>query len=289
MTVWPHNSRRGPFRWKGVAGVGVATLVVGCGTSAPSPDGGLRFDVPPVPTAVYATGDSIALSVESPMGALRMSMNSRMTLDIQFARAQEGVELSAQVTDFEASFDNPMTGQIGADEDDLEGPLVFVVRPGGDVVVNTTPSLSGAAEQLRPFQSLPYDFFPRLPGRAVSPGQTWVDTVAWAGGTGEAPYSSTTVYTYTLAGDTTVAGSSLLKITVSGDTSMEGSMETGGVAIEQSLTGTTVGHYLWDPVAGLVHSAELNRDLEGSLRVPSMNLPAMPIRAQGPFRTQIQN
>lgn len=279
----------GTLRSERLIWVGVAALATGCGSSPPSPDGGLRFDVPTAPGAVYTTGDSLAISVDSPMGAMTLNMDSRMTLDLAFARAQEGVQISAQVTDFDASMNNPMTGRISADENDVEGPLVFVLKPNGDVSVDATPSMSGVGEQLRPFQALPYDMFPRLPGRVVPQGQSWVDTVAWNGGPDGGAFASSTVYTYTLAGDTTVAGVSLLKISVAGDTSLEGSMETGGFAIEQSLSGTTAGFYLWDPVASLVHSAELNRDLEGSLRVPSMNLPAMPIRAQGPFKTQIQN
>lgn len=289
MSVRQRFPRLGHFLEGGLVWAGLGGLMAGCGSSTPSPDGGLRFDVPGAPTAVYTTGDSLAISVDSPMGAMTLNMDSRMTLDLAFERAQEGVQVSARVTEFEASLNNPMTGRVTADEDDVEGPLVFVVAPDGDVAVDSTPSLSGAGEQLRPFQSLPYDLFPRLPGRVISPGQSWVDTVAWDGGPEQGAFASNTVYTYTLSGDTTIAGASLLKITVEGDTSLEGSMETGGFTIEQSLSGTTVGFYLWDPVAKLVHSAELNRNLEGSLRVPSMNLPAMPIRAQGPFKSRIQN
>ena len=276
-------------RMTGGSSVAVAALMAGCGTSGPSPDGGLRFDVPATAAAVYTTGDTLALSVDSPMGAMTLNMDSRMTLDLAFERAQDGVQVSAQVADMDASLTNPMTGRSSVDESDVDGPLVFVVQPDGSVAVAATPTVSGAGEELRPFQSLPYELFPRLPGRVISPGGSWVDTVTWNSGPDEGPLASSTVYTYTLAGDTTVAGSVLLKIDVAGETSLEGSMETGGLHIEQSLSGTTSGFYLWDAEAGLLHSAELNRELEGSLRVPSMNIPAMPIRARGPFKTQLQN
>ena len=69
------------------------------------------------------------------------------------------------------------------------------------------------------------ELLPRFPGRPLHPGDTWADTVisrrrTSAGldvpvpisGTGEA----TTVYTYSLVGDTLVDGRTLRKITVSG-------------------------------------------------------------------------
>jgi len=263
--------------------------VAGCGTAAPSPDGGLRFGLPSSPTAVYTTGDSLNITVDSPMGALTLEMDSEMTLEMSFERTSGGIKVTADVADFDASLSNPMTGTTTADESSVAGPLVFVVAADGDVTVDTLPTVSGGAEQLRPFLSLPHEIFPRLPVRAVAQGASWIDTVSWGGSPGEGSFASTTVYTHTLAGDTMIAGTRLLNISVTGEVSLDGSMESGGFDIEQSLSGTTTGFYLWDPVGGLLHAAELNRSLEGSLRVPSMNLPAMPIRAEGPVRTRVRS
>lgn len=269
--------------------VGLAVAVAGCGAGGPpSPDGGLSFQLPAAAGVTYTAGDSLVISVDSPMGSLSMNMDSEMTLDMAFEQVDGGVQVTADVAAFDASMNNPMTGRVSVDEGSVDGLLVFVIRPDGDVTVTTLPTVTGGAEQLRPFLSLPYEMFPRFPRGAVDTGSHWVDTVAWSGSPEEGSFASTTVYTYTLQGDTAIAGTTLLRIAVAGETSLEGSMEAGGFAIEQSLAGTTSGFYLWDPAAGLLHSAELNRALEGSLRMPSMNLPPMPIRAEGPLRTRIQ-
>ncbi|MDH3222215.1 MAG: hypothetical protein OEO23_00755 [Gemmatimonadota bacterium] len=283
--------RRKPFAGSvsSILSAGLVVTVGACGPGGPpSPDGGLSFQLPASSTATYTAGDSLVISVDSPMGSLTMNMDSDMTLDMMFEQADGGVRVTATVAAFDASMNNPMTGRLSVDETNVDGPLVFVVGPDGDVTVATVPAVTGGAEQLRPFLSLPYELFPRFPRGAVAVGSQWVDTVAWSGSPDEGSFASTTAYTYTLQGDTAIAGTTLLRIAVAGETSLEGSMETGGFAIEQSLAGTTTGFYLWDPAAGLLHSAELNRSLEGSLRMPSMNLPAMPIRAEGPLRTRIQ-
>ncbi len=283
-------------RWRSIArsvsaalSVGLVIAVAGCGPGGPpSPDGGLSFRLPGAAGATYTAGDSLVISVDSPMGSLTMNMDSEMTLDMAFEQAAGGIQVTADVAAFDASMNNPLTGRMTVDEGNVDGPLVFVVRPDGGVTVATVPSVTGGAEQLRPFLSLPYEMFPRFPRGTVATGSRWVDTVAWSGSPEEGSFASTTVYTYTLQGDTAVAGTTLLRIAATGETTLQGSMEAGGFAIEQRLAGTTSGFYLWDPAAGLLHSAELNRALEGSLRMPSMNLPAMPIRAEGPLRARLQ-
>lgn len=268
--------------------VGMGVLSAGCGAGSPSPAGGLGFDLPSVPEATYLTGDSLRISVQSPLGALTIEMDSEMTLGMSFARVSDGVEVTAAVRQFGASLNNPMMGTTSVDEGDVEGPLVFVVGPDGGATVSALPTVEGGVEQLRPFLSLPHDMFPRLPGRVVDSGDSWVDTVAWSGSQDEGSFTSTTVFTYALTGDTAVGGARLMRIGVSGETTLEGSVQAQGARIQQSLTGTTSGFYLWNPEAGLVHAAELERSLEGTLSLPSMNMPSMPIRASGPFRTRIE-
>lgn len=264
--------------------IGLAALSVGgCGAGPPSPSGALGFGLPTSPTATYVTGDSLEVSVRSPLGNLTIAMHSAMTLGMTFAEAPGGVEVTATVEDFAASLENPMTGTTSADESGVEGPLVFRIDPRGEATVSALPVVAGGVEQLRPFLSLPHEIFPRLPGRAVEPGASWIDTVAWSGTGDSGDFASTTVFTYTLSGDTVVAGATLLRVAVGGDVTLEGSTGAQGASLEQRLTGTTTGAYLWDPNGGLVHEAHLDRVLEGTVTVTSMNLPEMPVRATGTF------
>lgn len=266
--------------------VGVTVAASGCSAGPPSPSGALGFRLPDPAAATYLSGDSLEVAVDSPVGALTLSMRSEMTLALAFAEAPGGVEVTGTVEDFSASLENPMTGTTAVDESAVSGPLVFRIDPRGKATVSAVPVVDGGVEQLRPFLSLPHEIFPRLPGRPVETGASWVDTVAWSGTAATGDFESSTVFTYTLAGDTLVAGATLLRIAVHGDVTLEGSTGTQGASLEQHLTGSTTGTYLWNPVVGLVHEVRLERELEGTVRVSSMNLPEMPVRASGSLRMQ---
>ena len=263
-------------------------LLVACGTSAPAPPGGLAFDVPSPPTATYTIGDSLELSVDSPMGSLAMKRSSAVTLAMSFARVAEGLRVTAEVEGFEASMTNPMSAPVSADVGDVTGSLIFDVGPTGKVEPVSTPTVSGSGAQLGSFVSLAHEFFPRLPGRVVNRGDSWVDTVSWSGGDGGAEVSTTTIYTYTLVGDTVSEGISLLRISVAGDVETDISVEMDGMQVDQSLTGSTTGDAYWDVDRNLLHSSDLGRSMTGTVSLPAMGLPPMPIKASGPVRTRIQ-
>ena len=270
--------------------VAVPVTLAGCaGTSAPAPAGGLEFGVPSVPAATYVTGDSLKISVDSPMGAMVMNMDASMTLAMSFERVADGVQVTADVEDLAASMNNPMAGNISADENDVSGPLVFVVAPSGAVDVTASPTVGGAGGQLGVFAGKAHEFFPRFPDGAVDAGASWVDTVAWSSDEGGAGVTSSTVYTYTMVGDTVIDGTSLVRIEVAGDVDTTINASQGGMDVEQTLAGTTTGHFLWDVERGLLHAADLHRDLEGVVNVPGMGIPPMGLKASGPASTRLIN
>lgn len=270
--------------------VSVPVMLMGCaGTSAPAPPGGLSFGVPSVPAATYETGDSLEISVESPMGAMVMNMDAAMTLAMSFERTSEGVQVTADIEKLAGAMSNPMAGNVSVDEGDVSGPLVFVVAPSGAVEVTASPTVAGAGAQLGVFAGKAQEFFPRFPDGPVEPGASWIDTVSWSGDEGGAAFSSSTAYTYTMAGDTVVGGTSLVRIAVVGDVETTVNTSQGGMDIEQSLTGTTTGHFLWDAERGLLYSADMQRDLTGVVNVPGMGLPPMALKASGPANTRLVN
>lgn len=206
-----------------------------------------------------------------------------------FARVSEGVQITATVESLAGSMDNPMAGNISVDESDVTGSLVFLVAPKGDVSVVSRPTVAGAGAQLGAFAGKAQEFFPRFPGYAVVPGDSWVDTVTWSGGEGGAEFSSSTAYTYTMAGDTVIDGTSLVRISVIGDVETEVKASQGGMNVEQTLTGSTTGDFLWDVERGLLHASDLHRTLAGVVNIPGMNLPPMALKASGPARTRLVN
>ena len=105
--------------------------------------------------------------------------------------------------------------------------------------------------------------------------------VHWAGSS-----ESTTVYTYTLVGDTLVAGRTLQKITVSGVGTAQTSGEEAGEEISNDMINTLEGFVLWDADRGLVAVADLVRTVDGSMSMQGM---AMAMTMAGPVRLRLVN
>ena len=78
-------------------------------------------------------------------------------------------------------------------------------------------------------------------------------------------------------------------MSVTGDVETQIAASMGGMDVEQSLEGVTSGEFHWDVERGLLHSSDFERTLEGTVNVPSMNMPPMGLKASGPVRTRIQN
>ena len=259
-----------------------------CATGGgPAHGGTLAYDVPSPPTATYHFADTMVGTVTSPIGDVEVEVGTALTLGMAFERAATGVRVSGEVIAFHATMKNPMTGSTSTDGDDVEGSLDFVMGRRGDVEVTSVPELLGRAAQMSPFISIAHEFFPRLPDRAVEPGDSWVDTVSWSADSAEGETTSTTVYTYTLVGDTLVGGVALLNISVSGDRETESSGSQGGMSMTQSLTGSTTGAVLWNADRGLPESAELERSLEGTIATSGMAPFSMTVT--GSSRVRLEN
>ncbi len=252
----------------------------------PSP-GLLVYDVPSPATAVYHITDTMAINVSSPVGDMEITGGTALTLGMAFENAPGGVRVTGTPSSFEASINNPMQGAMSVGLDDVSGSLEFVLGRLGDVEVVSLPEFSGPAAQVSPFSSIANEFFPRFADAVVEPGGTWVDTVTWTTDTGEIETTSTTVYTYTLVGDTVVDGRTLLHIGVAREVENEAAMEQGGMAVSQNLTGTSTGLLLWDRERGLPAYAESERDLAGTTSIPSLG--SFDITLRGPVRARLQN
>lgn len=279
-----------------------ATLLTACssggaasGDAAPAPaDNPFRYDVPSPPAATYRLVDTMTTIMAMPQGEMDMTQVSSATVALAFAADSGGVRVSGTVSDYSAGMSSSMAGDMGMGGDGVSGDLEFVIGPWGDVEMISTPEVTGGAlPGATPFQ-FNTDLFPRFPGRPPEPGDTWADTmtasedmeeVAEVSGVGE----STNIYTYTLVGDTVVAGLTLHKITVSGvGTSQVSATEPeAGEEVSQDMTSTLEGFYLWDADRGLVVLADLVRTVDGTMSMGGMG--AMAMTGAGPSRMRLVN
>ena len=268
----------------------IALPVAGCGPfgGGPSPDAALAFGVPTPSSLTYLVGDTAEISVETGMmGTLAITSSTSATLALDFAQVAGGVQVTALFRQYSAIQTNPMAGATTADQDDIDGPLVLNFDRRGRVEIVQAPEVSGNAVQFFPSEYA-YSLFPQLPGGALDPGDIWVDTVAYEmehEGTSVAPIYA---YTYTLQGDTTVAGRRLMKIDVVGQMSVDMLSNMEGMDLAQAFAGDVSGTVLWDPVGGMLHSSETTYGATGSLDMPAAGVPPMPLTVTGIRRVTLQ-
>lgn len=278
----PSASSALPF----LALLSVAFFSVSCasGGPEPTPDPVLGFVVPSAPSATYHVTDTTTLSIDTPMGAVEVGEASLTTLDMVFADDPGGVRVTAEVSAFDATTSNDMAGTQTSDMSDVEGAFEFVLDARGAVDVVSAPKASGAAAERARFETMVYSLFPRLPNRRAEPGLAWVDTVTWSVEDGSDEVASTTVYSYTLMGDTIVDGRRLAVIDVRGEGEVAIAGSESGMAMEMTLSATESGSVLWDMQRGRLHASEMDHDLAGAMSMNVGGVQQMNVSATGRLR-----
>ena len=266
---------------------------------APAPaDHPFRYEVPSPPTATYQVADTNTMIMSMPQGETDMAMSSSATVTLTFTADPAGLRVVGAVSDHSASMaSSMMEEEMDVGGGDLTGDLEFTIGPLGHVEMISTPEAAAAGGlPATPFAFVASDLFPRFPGHALEPGDTWADSTTVAEDPAEAEElglavggETEVVYTYTLVGDTTVGGRTLHKITLSGVSTSQAEIteaETGGGGATD-MVNTVNGFYLWDADRRLVVLAELVRTVDGIMSMPGMG--EMSMTMAGPSSMRLVN
>ena len=244
-----------------------------CGGGGPPSPAGLAYDLPNPATVTYVMGDTTNVDIDAGGQMLQMRMTAGGTFGAAFARAADGISVTLSVEDYDARMTQPMGPPASYDGGGLDEPITFTLDRRGAVTVVDLPQLSTEAQQFFTPLSTAHSFFPRLPGRAVDAGQTWTDTIRFAGPEGQGEVTSVSVLTYTAVGDTVVDGQTLAKFTFEGTTESEATGSMQGADFAQSASGDMEGHVLWDMNAGVMVEHFTNSDARGDMEVSMAPFP----------------
>lgn len=260
----------------------LATLsAAACGGVASSGPPGLAMGVPSPAALTYVTGDTAFADVDVDGQSMQVQITSTATLGASFRGRGDGVEVTLEVREYRGQTVNPMAS-ASADATGISGPLVLTLDRRGGVTVVSTPALTGSAAELFTPLELAHGFFPRLPGRAVEVGGSWTDTIQYSGAQGSGSVSASAVMTYTVAGDTTVDGRSLLKVRMEGTSRTGASGVTTGMDFEQNVVGSLTGWFLWDQNRRLLVESFTESDGLGSMNVSAAPFPlGLRVKARG--------
>lgn len=261
----------------------LAPLAACAGAGGGVPTLAYRVPVPPVVT--YLVGDTALINVDVSGQDFDLGMTSSARWQMAFVSAEaEQVLVTATLSRLAARVANPVTIAQTADESVVSGPVVFTLDPRGRATIVSLPSLSPpAAFQVVSGAKIAHAFFPRLPGRVVSPGEAWVDTVSYTTEEGGAGTTARLVMSYTAVGDTVVGGDRFLLVRARGTSEQSASGVISNTNFSQTVAGTTEGHFLWDSSVGVLHALEYRSDLGGTLQVATLPAP-LDVRVLGTFR-----
>ena len=254
-------------------------LLVGCAGFSPSPEG-FTYGRPDPDPAAYTFADTTALSIRTDLGPVEVVTAYAGVAELDFRRWSEDGMVTLRFPRLQGSFRSTMLEASHVDQSDLGGPITARLAPTGRVEIADTPSMTGALRDITSAGELIRPFFARLPGRRVEVGDQWVDTVTTTAARGAARTEARRVITFTLRGDTVTAGRRLVLIDTETRVTIRVVGESGGVALEQQLTGTTVGKVLWDAAARLLVERWTAGELTGTLTLPELDVAPMPIEAR---------
>jgi hypothetical protein len=247
------------------------------------------YEMPETSTLTYVSEGAQDVFVDAgAMGNMEITGSSEMTIGMTFEPAAEGMQVTVEFQKLSASLSNPMAGTQTASESDIEGNLVFTMDELGNGTLVSAPTVKGAAEQLVRPAGMVYEFFPKLPGTEVNPGDTWTDTTAYELPSDAGTIELESVTHYTIVGDTVVEGVTLMKIDFESETESVAAVQQQGMDVIQTSTGDVTGFYLFDAARGVMVFAETSLDMEGSTEVPAAGIPPMPMTITGTGTVRLQ-
>jgi len=243
--------------------------------------------VPDPSTVSYSAGDTLVVEINALGQTLGLRVNGTARYDVAFARADDGVRVTLAVRELAAEVTLPMAGPLRVDEDIVQGDLVFELTRRGDATVIELPDVDATATPFFAGPTIAHSLFPGLPGGAVQPGDSWVDTVSFSDGGDSGDSSQTSVTTYTVVGEAVVDGRALLEIAFEGTQEMQQAMALQGAEIRQQTQLSVRGRVLWDLQRGMMFERETISTGTGTVMVAVAPAP-LPTRVEIRSRVRLE-
>ena len=245
----------------------LSLLLSACGGGRSGPPL-LGYGIPTPTEVTYVYGDTTVVSLAVMGQGMELSQRGVANYSVTFGPVPGGIEVTLTVEDLAAVINPPMGSPIRLGNEDVTGDLVFTLDHLGNPTITERPEVSDVGSQMVSGLGLAHTFFPGLPNRAVGVGETWVDTISYEGRESAGLRSESTVIRYTIAGDTVVAGRSLMVIALQGTTESTAELELSGMSVAQSSNLTLEGYVLWDTQSGLMFESFKKATGTGTVRVP---------------------
>lgn len=251
----------------------------GSGPGSPSP-APLAYSMPEANPLAYTAADTVRIEMNMQGMPIDVTMRSEAVMEATFEAAGSSLEADIRYTSLAGSLANSMGPSISVSDRDMPGTARLRVSPQGDVTVVELPESNEAFRQLLGAESAYRRLFVPLPGRAITVGSMWTDTVTIDENIGSMRNRSTYVIASTLTGDTAVDGRRLLVINSDVTTSTTIAGTSQGVEIRQNLSSSASVVSLWDPDASILFERTETASASGSMDLPAMGMTGLPVSTQ---------
>lgn len=263
-----------------------ALVLSACAGGPPAPPT-LEYGTRATGDHTYAHASETTVSVSMMGQSLELNQEGTATFVVGVVEGSRGVDVRLLVTELDATLTAPMGAPVRVDESYVEGALEFSLDRLGNPTLQAEPSVREEASQMISGIALAHGFFPGLPGRAVGPGDSWVDTVTYESDDDMGTRMERSVLTYTVTGDTLVGGRSLLVFDVEGTTESEFDLAVSGMPVTQASNLEVSGQVLWDYQGGIMVESRRTASGTGTVQIPMAPGP-VPIRLQASETNRLQ-
>jgi len=244
--------------------------------------------VPRSSDVTYLVGDTVTIALQGLGQGMEIGARSAATYALQYDRGASGVRVTATLEDLAASVVVPLSDPISMDESGLEGEFVFELDRLGRVSSMSSPQANQLGAQVFAAPVVAHALFPRLPGRAVAMGDSWMDTVTYSEDEEAGVTQVRSSLTYTVVGEAQIDGRALSEIAFEGTAEVTQDLELEGARINQASEVEVEGRFRWDASAGLLFDSEMSMEGAGSVSIALLPGAELPTRVRWLTRIRLQ-
>lgn len=263
-----------------VVGAAVLSLPACAGLGGPPSPPLLAYGTPDPNPAAYTFADTTILEIEAPgYGVMDARTGRSGTAELHFSETPNALDVQVRFTELDGRFRSGRRSSDAVSADDIGGPVGVALTSAGRVAVVDTPAVTLALLEVVGVDRLVRPFFVSLPDTVAETGARWTDTVMTVEETPGTITRTTSVVESTVTGDTVMGDRRLLRIETRTEAAMEVTGTSGGVRIEQQLSGALLGSILWDPESRLLVARTEAGTLSGNLLMPGTSPASLPVTA----------
>lgn len=233
----------------------------------------LQYRAPIASPVTYVSVDSTDVTISGlPVGEMTSVTHLRSVADVAMVPAGDGFQATVTVKEVRGASTSLM-GTVPIDVSAAAAITIAIGRSGPDAEeLARIAATAGADPADAAGAASAFSAILMLPARALTPGETWTDTMSMPVDIDGMDTQVTTITRGTYVEDTVVDGVTLnvLRIVTDMNMTMSGTVE--GSALTQTTTTSTEARVLWDSARHYVTSSDASGTIQSETHIPAAGM-----------------